>query len=57
MNTPTTDQKQIRRPVSYGGHEQRVIDMEKELMNHFGYNFSQLHKTLVREKYYQLRAL
>ena len=53
----TTEKKQLRKPVSYGGHEHRVIDMENYLMDHYGYNFSQLHKTLLREKYYQLRAL
>tara|TARA_Y100001937_G_scaffold78185_1_gene106045 strand:- start:235 stop:408 length:174 start_codon:yes stop_codon:yes gene_type:complete len=57
MNFTSTNKKQVRKPVSYGGHEHRVMDMEAELMNHYGYNFSQLHKTLVREKYYQLRSL
>ncbi len=53
----TTEKKQLRKPVSYGGHEHRVIDMENYLMDHYGYNFSQLHKTLVRERYYQVRTL
>ena len=57
MNATTTEPKQTRRPVSYGSYEQRVKDMEEELMNHYGYNFSQLHKVLVREKYYKLRSL
>ena len=57
MSITLKDKYNFRRPVSYGGHEQKVLDMEKDLMNHYGYNFSQLHKTLVREKYYQLRAL
>ena len=53
----TTEKKQLRKPVSYGGHEHRVLDMEQRLMNHYGYNYSQLHKVLVREKYYQLNLL
>ncbi len=57
MNAPSSVQKQTRKPVSYGSYEQRVQDMEQELMSHYGYNFSQLHKVLVREKYYQLRSL
>ena len=57
MNATTTEPKQTRRPVSYGSYEQRVKDMEEEIMNNYGYNFSQLHKVLVREKYYQLRSL
>jgi|TARA_Y100000114_G_C11713638_1_gene304784 hypothetical protein len=57
MNATTTDKKQVKKPVSYGGHEHRVLDMEQRLMNHYGYNYSQLHKVLVREKYYQLNLL
>ncbi len=57
MNASTSDKKQTRKPVSYGSYEQRVQDMEEELMNHYGYNFSQLHKVLVRERYYQIRSL
>ena len=57
MNAPSSVQKQTRKPVSYGSYEQRVQDMEQELMSHYGYNFSQLHKVVVRERYYQLRSL
>ncbi len=57
MSITLKDKYNFRRPVSYGGHEQKVLDMEKDLMNHYGYNFSQLHKVLVREKYYQLNLL
>ena len=52
-----TPPKQIKRSISYGAHESRVLEMEEYLMNHLGYNKSQLHKTLVREKYYQVRTL
>ena len=57
MNATTTDKKQVKKPVAYGGHEHRVLDMEQRRMNHYGYNYSQLHKVLVREKYYQLNLL
>ena len=30
--------------------------MEGSLMDHYGYNHSQLHKNLVKEKYYALKA-
>ena len=44
--------------VSYGLHEvEHLKKMESELMNHYSYNFSQLHKNLVREKYYQVKTI
>ena len=44
--------------ISYQKQEaQKVIGMENELMEHFGYNRSQLHKTLIREAYRQIRML
>ncbi len=52
-----TQQKQIKRSISYGAHEKRVLEMEAYLMDHYGYNKSQLHKTLVRERYCQVRML
>ena len=36
---------------------EKVSDMEDYLMSFYGYDFSQLHKTLIREKYYQVRTL
>ena len=52
-----TPPKQIKRSISYGAHETRVLEMEDFLMQHYGFNKSQLHKTLVRERYYQVRTL
>ena len=37
--------KQEKRSVSYGGYEkQKLFDMESALMEHYGYNYSQLIK-------------
>ena len=48
--------KQVKKSISYSGHEaQKVSDMEDYLMSFYGYDFSQLHKVLIREKYYQVR--
>ena len=47
--------KQVKRTISYGRHEERVLNMEDYLMDHYGYDRSQLHKVLVRERYHQLR--
>ena len=50
--------KQEKRSVSYGGYEkQKLFDMESALMEHYGYNFSQLHKILVRKNYYELKSV
>ncbi len=44
--------------ISYQKQEaEKVTKMENELMEHFGYNRSQLHKTLVRDAYRQFRML
>jgi hypothetical protein len=44
--------------ISYQKQEaEKVMGMETELMDHFGYNRSQLHKTLVRDAYRQFRML
>ena len=44
--------------ISYQKQEaEKVMGMENELMEYFGYNRSQLHKTLVRDAYRQLRML
>ncbi|QNI92653.1 hypothetical protein SynBOUM118_02320 [Synechococcus sp. BOUM118] len=53
----STISKQKKKCVSYGSYETNVQKMEEELMNHFSYNYSQLHKSLVREKYYQLKTV
>ena len=49
--------KQIKRTISYGKHEERVLTMEDYLMDHYGYDRSQLHKVLVRERYHQIRMV
>ena len=55
IKTPT---KQDTFTVSYQRQEaKKVIGMEYELMEHFGFNRSQLHKSLVRDAYRQLRML
>ena len=41
----------------YGSYETNIQKMEEDLMKHFSYNYSQLHKSLVREKYYQLKTV
>lgn len=53
IKTPT---KQDTFTISYQRQEaKKVIGMEYELMEHFGFNRSQLHKSLVRDAYRQLR--
>ena len=48
---------QEKRSISYGGWEkEKLFDMEKQLQEHYGYNFSQLHRSLVREKFYALKT-
>ena len=48
---------QIKKSISYGGWEcEKLNKMEEELMEHNGKNFSQLHKDLVREKYYAVKS-
>ena len=55
IKTPT---KQDTFTISYQRQEaEKVIGMEYELMKHFGFNRSQLHKNLVRDAYRQLRML
>ena len=49
---------QIKKSVSCGSFEkERVFKMEEALMKHYGYNFSQLHKTLVRDAYQHLKLI
>ena len=49
--------KQVKRTISYRRHEERVLNMEDYLMDHYGYDRSQLHKVLVRERYHKVRIL
>ena len=49
--------KQVKRTISYGRYEERVLNMEDYLMDHYGYGRSQLHMVLVRERYHQIRML
>ena len=57
FNTEETP-KQEKRSVSYGGYEkQKLFDMESALMDHYGYNYSQLVKILIRKNYYELKAV
>ena len=49
--------KQVKRTISYARHEERVLNMEDYLMGHYGYDRSQLHKVLIRERYHQIRFL
>lgn len=54
--TPAKQQPN-KKMVSYQEQEiERLSLMESSLMDHYGYNYSQLHKNLVREKYYALKA-
>jgi len=55
MPTVTRNGKQVKKTVSYGSYEAiKLNKMELLLMEHYGYDFSQLHKVLVRERYNQL---
>ena len=48
------DIKQIKVSISYQQKEaDKLLKMEDELMEYYGYNRSQLHKTLIRDAYRQ----
>lgn len=49
--------KTIVKAISYQSSEAKVLEMEDWLMQHNGYNRSQLHKQLVREKYQMQRMM
>jgi len=50
--------KQEKRSVSYGGYEKKkLFDMESALMDDYGYNYSQLVKSLIRKNYYEIKAV
>ena len=52
------EQKQVKSHISYGRKEaKKILRMEDELMDHFGYNRSQLHKNLVRDAYSKISLL
>ena len=55
MTTLTKNSKQVKKTVSYGSTEAiKLNKMEMMLMEHYGYDFSQLHKVLIRERYNQV---
>ena len=44
--------KQVKQHISYGRYEApKLLKMENKLMEHFGYNRSQLYKSLLRDAY------
>ena len=50
--TPTKENKQVKYHISLSSKEaNKVMKMENDLMEHFGYNRSQLHKNLIRDAY------
>jgi len=50
--------KQYTFTISYQRQEaKKIIGMEHKLMEHFGFNRSQLHKNLVRDAYRKLSML
>ena len=53
MFSKEDSERQIVKGISYAGYERNVLQMEDILMKKYGYNTSQLHKSLVREKYRQ----
>ena len=58
MNMTPTKQQPNKKMVSYQDQEiERLSLMEGSLMDHYGYNYSQLNKDLVKVKYYALKAV
>lgn len=53
MFSKEDSERQIVKGISYAGYERNVLQMEDILMKKYGYNRSQLHNSLVREKYRQ----
>ena len=51
MFSKEDSERQIVKGISYAGYERNVLQMEDILMKKYGYNRSQLHKSLVKEKY------
>ena len=54
----TKEQKQVKVSISCQQQEVgKVLKMESELMKHYGYNRSQLHKNLARDTYSKISLL
>ncbi len=52
------ERKQVKSNISYGRREaKKIIRIDDELIDHFGYNRSQLHKNLVRDAYSKISLL
>ena len=52
------EQKQVKSYIYYGRKEaKKILRMEDELMDHFGYNRSQLHKNMVSDAYSKISLL
>ena len=49
--------KQLIKSVSYNRTEHKVLKMEKTLQDHYGYDYSGLHKTLVRDAFARIRMI
>ena len=49
--------KQLIKSVSYKRTEDKVLKMEKALQDHYGYDYSGLHKTLVRDAFARIRMI
>ncbi len=50
--TQLKEPKQVKQHISYGRYEApKLLKMENKLMEHFGYNRSQLYKSLLRDAY------
>ena len=49
--------KQLIKSVSYKRAEHKVLRMEKALQDHYGYDYSGLHKTLVRDAFAKIRMI
>lgn len=55
MTTAVNSPRQMKKTVSYGSYEAiKLNKMESMLMEHYGYDYSQLHKVLIRERYNQV---
>ncbi|KZR77618.1 hypothetical protein PMIT1320_00388 [Prochlorococcus marinus str. MIT 1320] len=54
----TKEKKRVKVSISYQQQEvDKVLKMESELMKRYGYNRSQLHKALIRERHSQVNML
>ena len=53
-----TAAKQVKQHISYGRYEApKLLKMEDKLMEHFGYNRSQLYKSLLRDAYSKMSLI